>query len=77
MAVEPVAPQPVAVKSKMPTKKWWVTQITALSALAIMFVTTGSWDQEETISAIGIVSQAVLSYFKENDPTPGGVPLEA
>lgn len=51
-----------------PSRKWWATQITALTALAIMYVTTGAWDQEETIAAIGIASQAALSWLVPNDP---------
>jgi hypothetical protein len=72
MSVDPVTPAPSAA----PTKKWIATQITALTALAVMYVTTGSWDQEETISLIGIVSQAALAYLVSNDPTPGGVPVD-
>lgn len=68
--VEPVVP------SKAPTRKWWATQVTALSALAVMYFTTGSWDLEETIASIGIVTQAALAWLVPNDPTPGGVPVE-
>lgn len=67
---------PVAKKSWVPTQKWIVTQVTALAALATMWATTGSWDTEETIAAIGLVSQALAGYFKSNDDTPGGVPVE-
>jgi hypothetical protein len=66
-----------ATTSNAPTKKWWATQVTALSALGVMYVTTGSWDQEETIAAIGIATQAALSWLVPNDQTPGGVPPAA
>jgi hypothetical protein len=56
--------------SWIPTRKWFATQVTALTALAIMAVTTGSWDQEETIAAIGIVSQALLAYLVPNSDAP-------
>lgn len=52
----------------MPSRKWFATQVTALTALATMYVTTNSWDQEETIALIGIVSQAALAYLVPNDP---------
>jgi hypothetical protein len=39
-----------------------------------MYVTTGSWDTEETVAAIGIASQAALGWLVRNDKTPGGVP---
>lgn len=58
--------------SWMPTRKWWATQVTAATALAIMWATTGSWDQEETISAIGLASQALLSWLVPNDPAAAG-----
>ncbi len=70
---DPVTPVPGATSSA-PTRKWWATQVTALTALAVMYVTTGGWDQEETIAAIGIFSQAALSWLVPNDSTPGGVP---
>lgn len=50
----------------MPSHKWFAAQITALVALATMWATTGNWDQEETIAAIGLVSQAALSYLVRN-----------
>jgi hypothetical protein len=64
------------VKSWRPTKKWLVTQITAASALALMWVTTGSWDQEETVGLIGLLTQAALGYLQPNEDTPGGVPRD-
>lgn len=51
----------------MPSRKWFATQVTALTALAVMWATTRGWDQEETISAIGIVSQAALAYLVPNE----------
>jgi hypothetical protein len=51
-----------------PSRKWFATQVTALTALALMWVTTGSWDQEETIAVIGVVSQAALAYLIPNEP---------
>lgn len=59
-----------------PTKKWIVTQVTAAAALAVMYLTTGSWDTEESVAAVGLVSQAIIGYVVRNDPTPGGVPVE-
>ena len=61
--------------SSTPTKKWIVTQVTALAALATMYLTTGTWDQEESVAAVGLVAQAIIGYVVRNDPTPGGVPV--
>lgn len=69
---------PIATKkSAKPTKKWIVTQITAVAAVATMWVTTGSWDTEETVALIGLLTQASLGYLQPNNDTPGGVPVEA
>ena len=57
--------------SWVPTRKWFVTQVTALAALATMYVTTGGWDQEETIAAIGIASQAAIAWLVPNQPLEG------
>lgn len=63
-------------KTWVPTRKWLATQVTALTALGVMYVTTGEWNTEETIAAIALVSQAALGYIYPNQETPGGVPVE-
>lgn len=65
---------PATRKSAAPTRKWLVTQITAVAAVLTMWVTTGSWDAEETVALIGLISQAGISYLVPNNNTPGGVP---
>lgn len=57
-----------------PTRKWWATRVTAVSALAVMAVTTGSWDAEETIALIGLLAEAAISWLTPNAQTPGGIP---
>jgi hypothetical protein len=76
MAVDPGTPAPQEPSLK-PTRKWWATQIVALTALAVMYVTTGAWDQEETISAIGIASQAALAWLVPNEATVPRTGVEA
>lgn len=49
-----------------PSRKWVVAQVTALAAIAVMWVTTNNWDDEETIALIGWVVQAVTSYLTPN-----------
>ena len=51
-----------------PTRKWMAARIIALGALATMWATTGSFDQEETIAAIGIFVEAGVSYLTPNQP---------
>lgn len=50
----------------MPSRKWAAARITALTGLAVMWATTGSWDVEETVAAITLVSEAALSYLIPN-----------
>jgi hypothetical protein len=55
---------------QMPSNKWWAARITALTGLAIMWVTTGSWDTEETVAAITLVSAGLISWLVPNSDTP-------
>lgn len=54
----------------MPSRKWFTARITAVTGLLIMWATTGSWGQEETIAAITIVSAAALAYQVSNPTKP-------
>lgn len=51
----------------MPSRKWFTARVTALAGLATMWATTGSWDTEETLMAITVVSAAALAYRVKND----------
>ena len=44
-------------------RKWGARTITALSGVAIMYLTTGSWDQEESIALVTAVSAALVSLL--------------
>jgi hypothetical protein len=57
----------------MPTRKWIANQITGLAAVLTMWATTGSWDVEETVALIGLLSQAGVTYLIPNDPGTAGV----
>ena len=50
----------------MPTRKWMATQSTALATLAVSWVNAGTWNKPLSIAAIGVVSQAVVSYLIPN-----------
>ena len=49
-----------------PTRKWWATQISATTTLAVAWVNAGRWDKPLTIAAIGVVSQAAIVYLVPN-----------
>jgi hypothetical protein len=52
-----------------PSRKWFVTQITAVTALVTMLLTTGSWDLEESLGLVGLISQALIAYVVPNTAT--------
>ncbi len=49
-----------------PTRKWWATQISATTTLAVAWVSAGHWDKPLSIAAIGLVSQAAVVYLVPN-----------
>ena len=49
-----------------PTRKWWATQISASTTLAVAWVSAGHWDKPLSIAAIGVASQAVVVYLVPN-----------
>ena len=54
----------------MPTRKWIAARITALTGLLTMWVSTGSWDREESIALIALVSAASVAYLTPNAKDP-------
>lgn len=77
MAIVDPVPAPPQEPSLKPTRKWWVTQVTALAALATMYLTTGGWDTEESVSAVGIIVQAVAAWLTPNEATVPRTGVEA
>ncbi|MDX6719351.1 MAG: hypothetical protein QOJ63_1605 [Solirubrobacteraceae bacterium] len=47
----------------MPSRKWFATQVTAIAALPTMWITTQSWDVEESVALIDLVSQAAVGTW--------------
>jgi hypothetical protein len=60
-------------KSLVPTNKWIAARVTALAGLIILFITTDTWDDEEWIALVTLVSEAIVSYLVSNTDAPGGV----
>lgn len=54
-----------------PSRKWFASRITAVTGLLTMWATTGTWDTEETIALITLVSAAGLAYYLPNDAVDG------
>jgi hypothetical protein len=65
-----------AQKSRCPTNKWMATQVTAVAALLTAWVTAGGWNKTLSITLIGVVGQAIVSYVLPNGDAPGGVPAK-
>jgi hypothetical protein len=72
---QPTQPTAEQAKSRWPTRKWLVTQITAVAALLTAWVTAGAWDKTLSVALIGLFAQATVGYLVPNADTPGGVPL--
>ena len=53
-----------------------VARIVALGAIATLWVTTDSWNDEETVALIAFVVEALISYVTPNHATEGGVPTK-
>lgn len=58
----------------MPSRKWYATQITALTGWAIAFVNVhGHWTDTIIIALITIGGQAAIGWLIPNDPAQAGV----
>lgn len=49
-----------------PSRKWGVLQITSAIGIATMWVTTGAWDQEESIALLTWIGAAASTYLIPN-----------
>ncbi len=63
--------------SSLPTRKWWATQITALSGLTTSWIVVGGWNQQLSIAVVALVGQAVVGYLVPNssDPVAASTPV--
>jgi hypothetical protein len=59
-----------------PTRKWWATQISATTTLAVAWVNVGTWNKPLTIAAIGVVSQAAVVYLVQDGERPTRPPAD-
>lgn len=63
--------------SKLPkpviTKAWIKARVTVLASLAVMYVSTGGWEQEESIALIGIISEGIVSAFSGKEVVLRGI----
>jgi hypothetical protein len=71
--VQPASQQ----KSWLPTRKWWAATITALGAIAVLWIQAGALTTSVAIALVGAIVQAGVTYALPNDNTPGGVPLRS
>jgi hypothetical protein len=50
----------------VPSRKWGASTVGALGTVLIMWATTGTWDQEETVASITLGVTAVTAYLLKN-----------
>jgi hypothetical protein len=72
----PVQSDP-AQKSWQPTRKWIAATVTALGAIAVLWIQAGSFSMAVGIALVGAIVQALVTYLLPNENTPGGVPLRS
>ena len=56
----------------MPTRKWWAALITGAGGIAVMALSTGSWDIEESIALVTLLTERSVAYLVPNDPSGAG-----
>jgi hypothetical protein len=57
---------PIPPKDKtswVPSRKWAASTIGAIGTLAIMYLTTGTWDVEESVGAVTLTVTALTTYL--------------
>ena len=50
-------------------RKWLARTIVGAGAIATMYLSTGTWDQEESIAVVGWIVAAITSFLVPPDPT--------
>ena len=49
-----------------PSRKWFVSTVGGIGTVLIMWATTGTWDQEETVGAITLAVTAFSTWLIPN-----------
>jgi hypothetical protein len=57
----------------VPSRKWWATQVTAVTGWVIALIQAGHLNDTLEIAAVTILSQAVIGWLIPNDPAQAGV----
>lgn len=57
----------------MPSRKWYATQVTAVTGWVIALIQAGTFNDTLKIAAVTIFSQAALGWLIPNDPAQAGV----
>lgn len=51
----------------MPSRKWFAARVIAVTGLVTMWLSTGSWDTEESIALVSLVSAGAVAYLTPNE----------
>lgn len=49
-------------------RKLAANTVTGLSAVVLMYLTTGGWDEAESIALLGVVTSSIVSLLVPGDP---------
>ncbi len=58
----------------LPTRKWWATQVTAVTGLLTSWIVVDEWNQQLSIAAVTLVGQALVGYLIPNTAAPESAP---
>lgn len=73
--VDPIVVEPVK-KTWRPTNKWIASAITGVASVVASWLATGAFDDVERGMTATLVAALVAAYFRSNQDTPGGVPVD-
>lgn len=51
---------------RMPTRKWFAALLVGAGTIATLYITTGGWDAEESIAAVGLVIERGVAWLTPN-----------
>lgn len=57
----------------MPSRKWWATQVTAVTGWVVALIQAGAVNDSLKIAGVAILSQALIGWLVPNDPAQAGV----
>lgn len=55
-----------AAPPRMPSRKWFAALLVGIGTVATLYITTGGWDAEESIAAVGLTIERGVAWLTPN-----------